>query len=130
GLLSFLGLAALVGVYIVVEQQSAPLPQVQSDSLVFAEQSVVLPLENTSPSSLKATLASARGGTGASLGSITRIVPLVNDASAGTARERAATFSEFMSALGVHPPEELMRSLSDTFFLGIHTVDKNAPVIV
>ncbi len=134
GLFSLLGLAALGGVYFVVSSKAAPLPVQSSESLVFAEQSAALPLDNVSPNTLKNQLAQARGVAGASLGSITRIVPLTSAGTAvaanGTAQQRPATFTEFMNALGAHPPSDLLRALSDTYFLGVHTVDKNAPVLV
>lgn len=131
GLLSLLGLAALGGVYIAVEQRASPLPQQKSDSLVFAEQSATLSLANTDPKTLKSELAQVRNSSHASLGSITRIVPTATDMSGdGTATKRAATLSEFLVSVGAQPPADLLRALSDTFFLGIHTVDKNAPVFV
>lgn len=131
GLLSLLGLAALGGVYIAVEQQSAPLPQQKNDSLVFAEQSATLPLGNTDPRSLKSELAQVRNSSHASLGSITRIVPTATETSGdGTATTRPATLQEFFASIGAQPPADLLRALSDTFFLGTHTVDKNAPVFV
>jgi hypothetical protein len=132
GLLSLLGLAALGGIYLVAASQAAPLPQQPSDSLVFAEQSDALPLDNTSPAILKDELAQARNASSASLGSITRIVPVISGTTTNgsIAQPQPATFSQFMSAIGAQPPADLLRSLSDTFFLGLHTVDKNAPVIV
>jgi hypothetical protein len=131
GFLALLGLAALGGVYYVAGQKAAPVSASPTDSLVFAESSVAFPLQSgTPPQALKAQLATARQKSG-SLGSITRIVPVVSTTSAdGTTAQQAATFSEFMSAIGAHPPDELVRALSDKFFLGIHTVDKNAPLII
>jgi hypothetical protein len=121
-----LGCAALFGVYYFVAQNAATAPApVQSGSLVFAESSVAFPLDGTTGSTLKQQLAQAREHAG-NLGSITRIIPTVSD---GTLA-RAATFPEFMSAIGAHPPDDLLRALSDDFFLGLHTVDKNAPVII
>jgi hypothetical protein len=121
-----LGCAALFGVYYFVARSSATAPSPsQNGSLVFAESSVALSLDGTTASTLKQQLAQAREHAG-NLGSITRIIPTVSDG----ALARAATFSEFMSAVGAHPPDDLLRALSDEFFLGLHTVDKNAPVII
>ncbi|HVU75396.1 MAG TPA: hypothetical protein VHD38_00985 [Candidatus Paceibacterota bacterium] len=125
GMLLVLGLFALFGVYYYVTNTAAPVPVPQTDSLVFAESSVSLPLGNTTPSTLKQQLAAARSTNG-SLGAITRVVPTVTDG----AVTRPATFSEFMQAMGAKPPDDLVRALSDDFFLGFHTVDKNAPVII
>lgn len=130
GLLLFLGAAALGGVYIAVQGKTAPLPQQQDSSLVFAEQTVSLALGGQSPAQLKGLLAEARNASNASLGSITRIVPIVTTSTDAGESTRAATLSEFLSAIGARPPEELMRALSQDFFFGLHTVDKNAPLIV
>jgi hypothetical protein len=120
-----LGLLALFGVYYVETQTAAPTPQVQNDSLVFAESSEALPLDGQSPATLKSLLASLRSKNG-SLGSISRVIPTVSDN--GVARP--ATLAEFMAAIDAHMPDDLLRALSDKFFLGFHTVDKNAPVII
>ncbi|MBI2088133.1 MAG: hypothetical protein HYT78_05230 [Deltaproteobacteria bacterium] len=48
----------------------------------------------------------------------------------GAPVQRPATLKEFFKALGTHAPDDLLRALSDTYFFGIHTVDKNAPVFV
>jgi hypothetical protein len=122
-----LGCGALFGVYYFVARSAATAapPPVQSGSLVLAESSVALSLDGTTASTLKQQLAQAREHAG-NLGSITRIIPTISDG----ALARAATFPEFMSAIGAHPPDDLLRALSEDFFLGLHTVDKNAPVII
>ncbi len=129
-LLLFLGAAALGGVYFVVQGSTAPLPEQPTSSLVFAEQTVSLALAGQSPTQLKNLLADARGASSASLGSITRIAPLSTSLTTEGEVTRLATLSEFLAALGAHPPEELMRALSQDFFFGLHTVDKNAPLLV
>lgn len=131
-LLLFLGAAALFGVYYVItQQQAAPVQHAGGPSLIFAEQEVALPLDGASPAALKNTLAQARNAQSGALGSITRVVPLVvTTASDGTASTRSATFSEFMTAIGITLPDELKRSLSENFFFGFHTIDKTSPVMV
>ena len=126
-----LGGAALFGVYIVMQSSAASPPQI-SDSLVFAEQAVPLPLDNNSPLALKNALGQARGAATASLGSITRIVPIfaTYDEATQQQTEHIATFEEFLTSLGVIPPPELMRALGTEYFFGIHTVDENAPLFV
>jgi hypothetical protein len=127
----FLGAAALFAVYFIMTQRTARPAADTSSSLLFSEQSVVLSLDDHSSADIKRTIAAARGGANATLGSITRIVPITSaPLPDGTSMERPATFAEFMKALGVHAPDELIRALGDEFFLGIHTVDKNAPVII
>jgi hypothetical protein len=99
------------------------------NSIVFAEQSVALPLDNATPSELKRRVAAARLGQIGSLGSITRIVPLLQG-SDQSAPAVPATTQEFFKAMGFNAPDDLVRSLDSTFFLGLHVVDKNAPILV
>ncbi len=125
-----LGMAALGGVYYVATLQSAPGPAVENSSIVFAEQTVAFPLTNDSPLTLRSQLATARNS-GGTLGSLLHVIPVVSGVDAtGKPTQRPATLSEFFTAIGTEPPENLMRALGDDFFLGIHTVDKNAPILV
>lgn len=127
-LLFGLGLAALFGVYFVMLGHSATQTQ-QLNSIVFAEQSVALPLENATGSDLKRRIAATRQTQSGSLGSITRIVPL----EPGTTAEdqpRLATTAEFLKAINSNAPEDLLRSVGAEFFFGLHAVDENAPVLV
>jgi len=127
-LLFGLGIAALFGVYFVMMSHSAT--GVESlNSLVFAEQSVALPLDNSTPSELKRRIAVARQGQVGSLGSITRIVPIFQG-SDPNAQPVQATTAQLFTTLGLNAPDDLTHSLGSTFFLGLHVVDKNAPVLV
>jgi hypothetical protein len=123
-----LGSAALFGVYVVMMSHSAT-PAQQLNSLVFAEQSVALPLDNATPSELKRRVAGERLAQTGSLGSITRIVPIFQG-TGPDAQPRQATTAEFFAALGFRAPDDFLRSLGDEFFFGLHVVDKNAPVLV
>lgn len=129
-LLLSVGGAALFGVYLVMPESS----QTQKDpstSILFAENTVSLLLTNTSPLELKRLLSQARAGGSATLGSITRVVPLITEPGAGTeSLERTATLEEFLSALGTRASADLTRALRSDFFFGIHTVDENAPLFV
>lgn len=129
--LLLLGFAALFGVYVIMrERQGQPIPDTSS-ALLFSEQSVALSLDGQSPSGLKRLLAGARDSSSGTLGSITRIIPLITETLPdGTAQQRPATFGEFVGALGTHAPADLLRALGDDFFLGIHTVDKNALLLI
>ena len=130
-LLLFLGAGALFGVYTIMQQGvGAPPSPENSSSILFAEQSVLLSIDNTSQGDLKRLLASARTSQNGSLGSIARIVPVKTIDVDGSPQQIPATFSEFMQALGVHAPESLIRAVSPDFFFGIHTVYKNAPLFV
>jgi len=129
--LLLLGGAALLGVYYIGIQKTTPSAKPQTDSLVFAEQSVPFPLSGKTSSVVKSQLAQLKNTSNASLGSITRIIPTFSVASeSGATTERVATFSEVLTSFGGRVPDSLVRALSDTFFFGIHAVDENAPIIV
>ena len=126
-----LGAAAVYGVYIIMNQRAVSAVAPADTSLIFAERTIAFPMGAQSPSDIKRELAQARQPSNAQFGSITRIVPTVKDtATDGTSQDRPATTGEFMQALGSSAPSDFIRSLGDKFFLGIHTVDKNAPVLV
>ena len=131
GVLLFLGAAALVGVY-VIQNQSAPQVVIGDDSsLIFAETAVEFPVGDQSPGDIKRVISQSQASE-AALGSITRIIPSLTSigASGATGAPRLATTAEFLTALGTHASDELVRALGDKFFLGIHTVDKNVPILV
>ena len=126
-----LGAAALFGVSFVMNQQQNPPQADTGSSILFAEQSIPLSISAKSSGDLKRTLEAARTVSQRTLGSIIRIVPVITiTPDDGAARNRAATFQEFMLALGAHPPDDLMRALGNDFFLGVHAVDENAPIII
>jgi len=126
-----IGAAALFGVYTITRlQQGAQSPGAGS-SILFAEHSLSLVIDNQTPDQIKQILGQARTASTGAVGSITRIVPVMSAANAdGSKTQRPATLKEFLSALGTHAPDDLVRALSDSYFFGIHTVNKNAPVIV
>jgi hypothetical protein len=121
-----LGSAALYGVYYVQNQTSAVVPSTPFTSIIFAETTV--PIDISKKVGLRDALVRARDQSAGPLGSLTRIVPIQN--TSGSSMGTPTTLAEFFDALGVHPPDELLRGLGEEFFLGIHTVDKNAPVLV
>lgn len=125
-----LGLLAVGAVIFVSSQRNADVVSLEGESLMFAEQTVVFPLDGA-PFDVRRSLAKVRAGGGLTLGAIMRVVPFVTEMDdSGAPRERAATFPEFLKRMGIQTPEGLTRALSEEFFLGIHTVDENAPVIV
>ena len=129
-LLVILGVGALYGVFFVMNQRENPPGSSPDTSILFSEQSVLLPLTG-GVTELKQTLEAGRSNAGGTLGSITRIIPAMSTANEnGEAQERAATFGEFMIALEANPPDDLVRALGDDFFFGIHTIDINAPLFV
>ncbi|MEK7134077.1 MAG: hypothetical protein AAB804_03325 [Patescibacteria group bacterium] len=130
-LLLMIGGAALFGVYTVAQQRTGAPPPITSDSILFSEQSILFSLSENSPNDLKRTLAAARTSSSGTLGSITRIIPVVTITDPdGAAQSRPATFAEFIRSLGTNAPDDLIRALDNDFFFGIHTVDENAPLLV
>jgi len=129
--LLILGSGALFGVLFIMNQQKAP-PQMDSgSSILFAEQSILLSLDGHSPSELKRVLEAGRTTSQGTLGSITRIIPVISETDADDVpQNRPATFREFMAAMGAHASDDLYRALGSDFFLGIHAADKSAPLIV
>ncbi len=126
-----LGGGALFGVFFVMNQQKTPAQIDTGSSILFAEQSVLLSLDEQSPAELKRALESGRSSSQGALGSITRIIPVTAEVDAdGVPQNRPATFREFMDATGANPPEEALRALADDFFLGVHAADKSAPLII
>ncbi len=129
-LLFGLGFAALFGVYLVMMSHSATDAQ-QLNSIVFAEQSVALPMQNSTGIELKRRVAGERQVQTGSLGSITRVVPVVEQTGAdGKPQPRQATTQEFFRDMDFNAPDSLVQALSSEFFFGLHVVDKNAPVLV
>jgi hypothetical protein len=131
--LVFLGAAAFFGVYTVMQRQATtPVQSALTSSILFAESSVSIPLDSaTPPDSMKQKLAAAINGLQGALGSITAIVPTVTTQNAdGTSSTAPATTAQFFSAIGAHPPDELVRALDSRFFFGVHIVDTEAPVMV
>ena len=127
-LLVLLGAGALFGIYVIVQERSGIPPRETGSSILFAESTYALPLDNRSPLEVKRLLAQARGG-GGTLGSITRLVPTVSETNAETI-ERPVTLQEFLAAIGASASPDALRALSGEFFFGIHTVDENAPLLV
>jgi hypothetical protein len=128
-LLTALGLAALFGVMLVANQQ-AGTPSIQENTLVFAEQSLILPLDGVTSSSLKQQVSQLRASQVGSLGSITRIIPAVATTTPNGTQTRPATTQEFLRALDTSAPDALLRALGTEFFFGLHSADENAPLFV
>ncbi len=130
-LLLVVGSGALLGIFFIMQQRSGIPPIHTASSILFSEQSVTFSLTNSSAGDIKRTLASARNSSSATLGSITRIIPIITTTGPDeTTQDAPATFSEFMLAIGAHAPDDLLRALGNDFFLGLHTVDENAPIII
>lgn len=129
-LLVCVGGAALYGVML-TQQASAPAASSANASLIFAEQSETVAIDNTSPAALKTAITQALGTSIGAVGSITQIVPTVSTTSAdGTQNTGLATLPTFLAALGISPPAQLMQGLGSSFFFGTHNVGTNAPLFV
>lgn len=137
-ILVLLGCAALGAVWYIQTSRTAIQTDTQLPSLLFSEQTFSFSLsgptpkrESPSPREIKARIAANKGSAGLTLGAIARVVPTLTIQNPDdTTSDRPATVSEFFSAIGAGAPDELVRALSDNFFFGIHTVDKNAAVFV
>lgn len=126
-----LGSAALFGIAFVAQQHNTQVAVPEDTSLIFAEQHTVLPIDNAVPANIKQNIADMRLTSSAPLGAITRVIPTITTKAAdGTVTQRLATTQEFLKALGVSVSDDFYRAVSDQFFFGIHTVDKNVPVLV
>lgn len=130
-----LGLASLFFVYSRMQEgESAAMPV--GTSLIFSEKTAVFPMDNLSDIDIKRSLSQARNVSG-TLGSIIHIVPVVSEAgeilsaqAGGDVREKPVTIGEFLKAVNARAAPELVRSLRGDFFLGVHTLDKNAPFLI
>lgn len=126
-----LGSAALFGIAFVAQQHNTQVAVPEDTSLIFAEQHTALSIDNAVPANVKQNIADLRLTSNAPLGAITRVIPtLTTKAADGTVTQRLATTQEFLKALGVSVSDDFYRAVSDQFFFGIHTVDKNVPVLV
>lgn len=128
--LLFLGLGgtALYFAYTLTNGSSLLQRPITSGSVLFAEDQTAFPLDDRSPSSLKQALGGMFSGAGA-VGSITQVIPTVSAPGTQTS-QRPATLQEFFTELGIHSPDDLLRALSNDFFLGIHMADVPAPVFI
>ncbi len=126
-----LGILLLGAILFIVREQTVGDSSQFGTNLIFAEQSAAFPLVEN-PQDIKRSLAAARTSGGLTLGSITRLVPTTDetDPNTGALIEREATAQEFIRALDMQIPEELVRTLEDEFFFGFHSVDEQAPVLV
>lgn len=126
------GALALLTVAYVQTARTTPRAASYDSSLMFAEQTLAFPLGNLTGRDIKAQLAQTRTRVNLTLGAIARIVPTLaeTDPATGENRERPAFAREFLSAIAPAAPEDLLRSLGNEFFFGIHSIDENAPLIV
>ncbi len=125
-----LGIAGIFAVNIIMNERAASdTTLTSSPGLMFSEQTAPLSTENQSASSLRRSIAEARNA-GLTLGAILRIVPLVTESFDRRSQTRELSAPEFFRNFGVAIPESLSRALGQEFFLGIHTVDENAPLII
>jgi len=130
-ILFLVGAGALAGTYLILQNRSvdaiAPVPS----GLLFAEQTVPLPLDTLAPTDVRREVANARGAGALSLGAILQVRPTLTQRDArGNEVNAPVSFGLFMNRIGAAPPDQLVRALSDDFFFGIHTVDENAPLFV
>lgn len=131
-ILFLVGAAALAGAYLILQNRSVEAVAPIASGLLFAEQTVPLPMDTLAPTDVRREIANARGAGALSLGAILQVRPALTqkDPSSGDDVLAPVSFGLFMDRIGASPPDELVRALSDDFFFGIHTVDENAPLFV
>lgn len=130
-LLILLGAAAFFGVFFIMSERSAAPSEGPQSSILFAENTVPFPLDNSTAIDLKRMLSQARQSGAGTLGSITRIVPVdTTTAEDGQEVVSETDLADFLGRIGAQPPEDLLRALSPEFFFGFHTVDENAPLFI
>jgi hypothetical protein len=126
-----LGGLAVLSIVAINGQRAQDVFVEEDNSFLFAEQTFTIPISGQKSRDLLNQLAEARQGVGLTLGAITRIVPTVLETnSGGQNSERQASVSEFLNSLGANTTEDLIRSFGSDFFLGIHTIDDNVPIII
>lgn len=126
------GAVALAGAYFILQNRAIEAVAPVQSGILFAEQSVPLPLDTLEPTDVRREIANARGAGALSLGAILQIIPAITQRDPASGEETMApvSFGLFMDRIGASPPDELVRALDDDFFFGIHTVDENAPLFV
>ncbi len=131
-LLFLVGAVALAGAYLILQNRSVDAIAPVASGLLFAEQTVPLPMDTLAPTDVRREVANARGAGALSLGAILQVRPSLTqrDPASGDDVLAPVSFGLFMDRIGASPPDELIRALSDDFFFGIHTVDENAPLFV
>lgn len=129
-ILFLIGSIAIGAVLYVMAERTQKSAAPITAKVLFAENSAPLPIDNLAPADLRREIGNARLSTSLTLGAILEIIPVTETQVDGQAQIRPVTFSQFLTAIGARPPGELARALSDMYFLGLHTVDENAPVLV
>jgi hypothetical protein len=121
-----LGAAALFAAFIVTQKQGG-IPVTQN-GILFAEQQTILPLGTQGIGGVKASLSNMLSSQTGGAGSVLQITPVILGSTGQP--QRKATFEEFLRAIGARPPDDLLRSVSGDFFLGIHAADRPSPVFI
>lgn len=127
-ILFILGTLAIGAVLYVMAERTQKSATSITARVLFAEDKVQLPVDALAPADFRREIGNARLSGSLTLGAILEIIPVRNAETPG--QVRPLTFSEFITAIGARPPAELMRAVSNDYFLGLHTVDENAPVLV
>lgn len=122
-------LGAAFGIY-KTAGKNAPAPAPVNFSLIFTEKTMPFKMGALQALDVKRSLARARTILDSPLGSVTRIVPIVSQTDENVASEHPATIGEFLDAIGSQASPDLIRSFKGDFFLGIHRIDENAPVLI
>lgn len=130
GALFFVGLLAVGAVLYVMAERTQKNAAPITAQVLFSEQSVPLPVDNLAPADIRREIGNARTSASLTLGAILQIVPIVQIGVGSEATQAPISFGTFLEKIGAHAPPELPRALTNEFFLGLHTVDENAPLII
>ncbi len=124
-LLGSLALGSVV--YIAMQRVPGQVAGTSPDSLMFAEQTYAVPIDDTQADTLRKKFGDAREQATLTLGAVTRLVPTELDTEK---TPQSVAIGRFLKLIGAKPPDILTRTFLGPFFLGIHTIDQNVPVLV
>lgn len=130
GAFFFLGALAIGAVLYVMTERTQKAATPITAAVLFSEQSVPLPVDNLAPADVRREIGNARLSAALTLGAILEIVLTKQVSIDGQTRTVPITFPDFLQTIGARAPAELARASTDKFFLGLHTVDENAPIMV
>lgn len=127
-LLLLLGGAALFAMLVVQSERSENRTPDFGTSFIFSEQTLSYPvLGGLAPREIQQQLSQSRFQGNLSLGAMERIVPTIIEMGGV---ERTAYTQEFMNAIAPTAPDELIRTVDNDFFFGVHTEGENVPIFI
>lgn len=125
------GVAAAALVLVLSRPTSVPTPAEVKAPFVYVDDTKTLSIPATQQSRLEivTTLLAAREQANLSLGLI-QWLQLVEPSAEPNGSYRWISTNDFLSIVAPAAPTEILRTLSDTFLLGIHSFDENQPFLL